>query len=107
MKEVVDHFCQKGIVFAKLQKLDPKALGIRMRIELFWGVDTQRSYTIILRVKRKSRILQKDAKMYDALVKALPFEHAFRNKYLLYDAPLCVRAKEYLRAQGWRVDALV
>ncbi|WP_201338481.1 MULTISPECIES: hypothetical protein [unclassified Nitratiruptor] len=107
MRELVDFFRKKGIVFEKFTKLDLKKLGIKKRLEIYIGLDTHKKYYVIVYVDRKSRILLKDAKSYEELVQSLPVKHGFRYKYLLYHAPLCSKAKEYLQEVGWRVDAIV
>ena len=107
MKTLVEFFKDRGVVFQQLERVDLKSFGIRKRIDFFKGVDTKNAYWAIFVIKRKSRILQKDAKELLALVQALPFEHAFKKRALLLQAPICSKAKAFLQKQGWLVDAFV
>lgn len=107
MKALVEYFKDRGVLFQKLEKIDLKSLGVKKRIELFKGVDTRGYYWAIIIIKRKSRILQKDAHELKLLLHKLPFEHTFKKKALLLQAPICSKAKDLLKQEGWLVDAFV
>ncbi len=107
MKALVEYFKDKGIIFRKLEKVDLKKLGVKKRMSFFKGVDTKGNYWAIFLIQRKSRILQKDAKDLQALLQSLPFDHAFKKKVLLLQAPICSKAKALLEEEGWLVDAFV
>ncbi len=103
MKELVEFLKDKGTIFQRLQRVDLKSLGIKKRIGFFKGIDVEGAYWAIALIKRKSRIVQKDAKELEALVQNLPFEHAFKKKALLLQAPICSKAKALLEKEGWLV----
>ena len=105
MKTVVDALRNHGVVLPKLEPVDLKAVGIKRRLEMYAAVDEKQWHTLILRVQRASRILQKDAQGYDATVKALSEArgHNFGKKLLLLDAPICSKAKTLLQQSGWKV----
>ena len=109
MKELVEYFKKKGLIFRELKALDPGRLGIKKRWKIYEGVDTKNRYVLIVEIERKSRFLRKDAQslleVQELLEKSLG--HGFKKRYLLLKAPLCSKAKELLQSAGWSVDAAV
>ncbi len=109
MKHIVEFFKDRDLLFKKLEPVDLKSLGLRKRWEIFEGVDEKNGYVLVIRMRRKSRFLRKDAKeverVYDLLVRKR--EHNYKKRFLLLFAPLCSHAKEELEKKGWRVYAFV
>ncbi len=109
MKELVEFFKKRKILFRSFEPLDPKALGIKKRLELFRGVDLKGSYILVIKITRKSRLLQKEAQQLESLAKEIEnrLGHSFKYRYLLIQSPICSKAQKWLEEHGWRVYALV
>ena len=108
MKCIVEHFRKKKHLFRSLVSVDLKALGTRKKILYYLGVDMETYYTTILVVRKKSRILRKEAETFMMLHDRLE-EHIgskIKKKYLLFEAPICSKAKLFLEEKGWCVEAL-
>ncbi len=73
---------------------DPKAWGIRKRIEI-----ARCGERCALYVARKSRFLRKDALELIELVQP----HCAKSVVLFIAAPLCSKARELLQNEGWDV----
>lgn len=91
-------------MITQLIPLDPKLLKIRSKVELFKGID-KNSFTAIIGVNQKSRILVKDiAKFEDMIVKMQRhFGHTFQKKKIIIEAPLCSKAKKAMQEAQWEV----
>lgn len=89
---------------SKKVSIDPKALKIRSRVELFHSIEGQKSVAII-GVAQKSRILVKDVAKFDEILKKMIVyvDHPFDIKRIVIDAPLCSKAKGELESEGWQV----
>ena len=109
MKELVEFFKKRGVLFRTLEALDPKALGIKKRLELFEGVNLEGAFVLVMKIARKSRLLQKDAQQLELLAKEIESKlaHRFKYRYLIIQAPICSKAKRWLEENGWRVYAFV
>ncbi len=109
MKELVEFFKKRGVLFRSLEPLDPKAFGIKKRLKLYRGVDLNGSFVLVVTIERKSRVLQKEAEGLESLAKEIEakLSHRFKRRYLLLQAPICSKAKRWLQENGWRVYALV
>ena len=107
MKEIVEFFSRKNILFKKLEKIDIKKFGIKKHMVLYSGIDMKNHYSAVVQIKRKSRFVTKDAKELEDIVTTLPFEYSFKRKYLLINTPICSKAKEYLVERGWSIYAFV
>lgn len=86
----------------KSEALDPKILKLRGKIELFRGVDKS-SFTAIIVLHQKSRIVVKDLARLESIVEKMTnyYGHRFEKKELVYEAPLCSKAKKLLEHEGW------
>ena len=82
MKELVEFFKKRGVLFRTLEPLDPKALGIKKRLELFEGVNLEGAFVLVMKIARKSRLLQRDALQLELLTKEIETKLAHRFKYL-------------------------
>jgi len=103
MKEVVDKLRAKGLLYQKLIMIDNKALKTRKKIQVYEAVDFDRYYTAVFYLVQKSRFLRKDAEVLEVLYARLKVlqDHNFKKRVLLYDMPLCSKAKAVLKEQGW------
>lgn len=105
MQMVVDSLRKKGKIFKKMQEVSPKELGIRNKIKMYKATDTTGYFWAIFAVSQKSRLLMKDVHKFEEIHAklALLFEHNFKHKVLFIDAPLCSKAREAFKAQGWKI----
>jgi len=108
MKELVEFFGAKKLLFSEILPIDLKSYGIKKRIEAYEAVDLKRRYVLIFRIERKSRFLQKDGEDLLRITSTIEQKrgHAFALKYVLLKAPLCSKAKTLLEKEGFRVFTL-
>lgn len=97
----------KNIVLKDLEHINFRSFEIKKRIEFFRGIDTQDRGWVIVVIDRKSRILQKDVKALRGLLQELPLDLSYEKKIFLLKAPICSKAKDLLKQEGWLVDAFV
>ena len=105
MKELVERLASEGILCRRLEGVEPKKLGTRKRVEIYRGIETDDYYCLVMVLRKKSRILRKEAEELEELHRRLEEKMGAKVKrsYLLYDAPLCSKAAAWLREQGWRL----
>ena len=105
MKEIVEQMNQKNLICKSLEELLPKVLGSRKKVELYVGVDLKDYYCLIVKLKKKSRVLQKEVKELILLHEKIERykETKIMKKYIWIDAPLCSKAKSLLEEHAWRV----
>ena len=76
----------------------------RKKIKVFLGVDIKNFYYLLVSLDTKSRFLQKNAKELLEFVLPLSEVKFQKNKKILFSkAPMCGKAKEFLKSMGWRV----
>ena len=105
MQMVVDSLRQKGKIYKKMLEVAPRELGIRNKIKMYKATDTHGYFWAIFAVSQKSRLLMKDVHKFEEIYAKLTiyFEHNFKHKVLFVDAPLCSKAKDAFKAQGWKL----
>jgi hypothetical protein len=108
MKELVEHLASRGILCRRLERVEPKKLGTRKRVEIYRGIETDDYYCLVIVLRKKSRILRKEAEELEELHCRLEEKMGAKIKrsYLLYGAPLCSKAAAWLRERGWRLFPL-
>ncbi len=109
MKELVEFFKQRGLLFRSLEPLESKTFEIKKRVKLFRGLDTQNSFVLVVQMAKKSRLLQKEVQELEKMSKKIEakLDHGFKRRFLLIQGPICSKAKEELEKMGWRIHALV
>ncbi len=108
MKELSEILIQKDILCPKLETILPKEFGSRKKLKIYFGVDNNSYYCLILVVSKKSRVLKKEAIEFEELwkrVKKLK-DTNIKKKYLFLKAPICSKAKALLEELGWRVELI-
>lgn len=105
MQMVVDTLRYQGKIFKKMQEVSPKELGIRNKIKIYKATDMNGYFWAIFAVSQKSRLLMKDVHKFEEIYAklAILFEHNFKHKVIFIDAPLCSKAKEAFKVQGWKI----
>ncbi len=106
MQMVVDSLRQKGKIYKKMQEVPPKELGIRNKIKMYKATDINGYFWAIFAVSQKSRLLMKDVHKFEEIYAKLTMYcgHNFKYKILFIDAPLCSKAKEAFKTQGWKLS---
>lgn len=106
MQMIVDSLRKKGKIYKKMQEIAPKELGIRNKIKIYKATDTSGYFWAIFAVSQKSRLLMKDVHKFEEIYSKLTifFEHNFKHKIIFIDAPLCSKAKEAFKQQGWKIQ---
>ena len=105
MKTIVETLAKRGIVCKHLEPLAPKELGSRKRVEIYRGVETDDYYCMVIVVRKKSRILRKEAAEYIELHRRLEEKMGakVKRRYLLLGAPICSKAAAMLEEEGWKI----
>lgn len=105
MREIVEFFQEKGIVFKSFKEIPPKALGSRKKVAIHVTVDLKGYYADVMWLEKKSRVLRKEAEELMGLHEKLEkyIDSTITQKYIVIKAPLCSKAKALLEDRGWRV----
>jgi hypothetical protein len=105
MKEIVELLARRRVLCRRLDRVEPRELGSRKRVEIFEGTATDDYYCLVMVLRKKSRVLQKEARELLALHRKLEEkkEAKILRRYLLIDAPLCSKAAALLEEAGWRI----
>ena len=91
----------KNIVLKELKDITPKT---RKKIKVYLGVDMKDFYYLLVELNTKSRFLIQNAKDIISFVSPLTNINFKNNKKILFiESPICSKAKEYLKENGWRV----
>ncbi len=106
MQMVVDSLRVKGKIYKKMREVAPKELGIRNKIKIYKATDVSGYFWAIFAVSQKSRLLMKDVHKFEEIYSKLStfFGHNFKHKIIFIDAPLCSKAKEAFKTQGWKIQ---
>lgn len=105
MQMVVDALRKNGKIYKKMAEVAPKELGIRNRIKIYKATDISGSFWAIFAVSQKSRLLMKDVAKFEEIYNKLVLysEHNFKYRVIFIDAPICSKAKQALKAKGWKI----
>jgi len=105
MKKIVEYLQKKNMIFKLLKEITAKELGSRKKIELYVGVDLKGYYACVMNLKKKSRVLRKEAESLILLHEKLEkyIDSSIKKKYIIIKAPLCSKAKALMEENGWKV----
>ena len=105
MQMVVDSLRSRGKIYKKMQEVLPKELGVRNKIKIYKATDTNGYFWAIFAVSQKSRLLMKDVHKFEEIYTKLTIfcEHNFKHRVIFIDAPLCSKAKEAFKQNGWKI----
>lgn len=107
MKELTDYFREnKNTLFKELEKIEPKIIGSRKKIDIYCGTSINKEFYAIFIIDSKSRFIRKNVEELNILLsKLIEYkEHNFKRKVLLISSPLCSKAKKMLEEQKWSVE---
>jgi hypothetical protein len=103
MKEVLHLLQENNLLFKSLKPISIKELGSRKKINLYLGVDLKKYYACIIHIRKKSKILSKEA--LEIMEFHTKLEHLneskINKKYIYIQAPLCSKAKAIFKEQKW------
>ncbi len=105
MKEIVEFLRHKKLLFKSLKPVSPKEIGSRKKITIFVGVDLKGYYAAVMVLRKKSRVLRKEAEELMQLHEKLEryVDSTIPKKYIVIHAPLCSKARALLEENGWTV----
>ena len=105
MKEIVHILQENKLIFKSLKPISIKELGSRKKIDLYLGVDLTKYYVCVIHIRKKSRILSKEAMEIMQFHKKLEIfnDSKITKKYIYIQAPLCSKAKALFKEQKWKV----
>lgn len=105
MQLLVDSLRKDGKVFKNMQKITPKELGFRNKLQIFQATDLQNNFWAIFEINQKSKIFIKDAKKIEEIYEKLKIyqDHNFKFKLLVINAPLCYKANDALKLNNWKI----
>jgi len=105
MKELVGQLAKRGIVCRRLERVEPRELESRKRVQIYFGTETDEYFCCIMVLRKKSRVLRKEADELLALHHRLETKVRAKIKrcYLMIDAPLCSKAALRMEEEGWRI----
>ena len=105
MKNIVELLQKKQLIFKSVKEITPRDLGSRKKVTIFIGIDLQSYYNLIIKITKKSRILQKEVDDFILLhTKCEKYnDSAIKKKIIIINAPLCSKAKAKFKDNGWRV----
>ncbi len=106
MQILVDSLRKKGKIYKQIQEISPKELAIRNKIKIYKATDIRACFDSIFVVSQKSRLLMKDVHKFEEIYSKLVVfcGHEFKHKLIFIDAPLCSKAKEAFKTQGWKIQ---
>ena len=105
MKEIVEYFSKKKVLFKSLKEVDKTLLKTRKKLSIFCSTDIKKNYHSIFKITQKSRFLVKNAmELVDIEYRLQQLEkHNFRYKHLIIGDAICSKASSYLKERGWQL----
>lgn len=109
MKQIIEFFNDQQIIFNSFEKVEPKELGSRKKIEIYDGLEINKSYHCVFKIDSKSRFIRKNAldllELFEKLITIK--DHNYKFKTLLISSPICSKSKALLTENGWKVFEVV
>ncbi len=105
MKELVEYFSKKRVLFKSLHEVDKTLLKTRKKLSIFSSTDTKKNYHSIFIITQKSRFLVKNAIELEKIEYELQRleKHNFKYKHLIIGEAVCSKASSYLKERGWQL----
>ena len=99
--KINDKLFNKNIILKEIKDITPKT---RKKIKVYLGVDMKNYYYLLVELNTKSKVLVQNAKDIIEFVTPLSDINFKNNKKILFiESQICLKAKEYLKQNGWRV----
>jgi len=105
MQMIVDSMRKNGKIYKKMLEIAPKELGIRNKIRIYKATDMNGYFWAIFSVSKKSKLLMKDVQTFEAIYAKLVIfsDHNYKYKVIFIDAPICSKAEEGFKDNGWKI----
>ena len=105
MRELTEYYMKKDLIFKDIQKVEPKEINSRKKIDIYSATSVKGDYFAIFKLDAKSRFLRKNAEDLIVLCEKLSLlvGHNFKKKELVITSPLCSKAKAFLKDNSWSV----
>jgi len=105
LKDLVEHFSKKNILFKDLSTIDKTLLKTRKKIDIFSATDIKKNYHSIFTINQKSRFLVKNAEELIVLNEHLQQleNHNFKYKHLIIHGAICSKSISLLKEIGWKI----
>ena len=105
MKNVVEYFSSKKLIFKSFKEIDKTLLKTRKKMKIYCSTDIDKNYHSIFIIEQKSRFLLKNAESLNSLDISLQKleNHNFKYKHLLIGTNICSKSVSYLKDRGWKV----
>jgi len=105
LKEIVDFFSNKNILFKSLKNIDKTLLKTRKKLCVYCGTDVKKNYRSIFKIDQKSRYSIKNAEELIKLENKLQQleNHNFKYKHLIINKNICSKTHSYLIQRGWKL----
>ena len=99
--KINDKLFNKNIILKEIKDITPKT---RKKIKVYLGVDMKNYYYLLVELNTKSKVLVQNAKDIIEFVTPLSDINFRNNKKIVFiESPICSKAKEYLKQNGWRL----
>lgn len=105
MKNLVDFYSKKKVIFKSFEKIDKNLLNTRKKIDIYIGTDINKNYHCMFIINQKSRFLIKDSESLMLLEGRLEViqNHNFRYKHLLISKNICSKSVSLFEDRGWKL----
>jgi len=105
MKNLTGFLSDKGYLFSKFTKIEPKQLQSRKKIDIYSATTIKSHYISIFIVNQKSRFLIKHVQdLLQLQQKLISYEdHNFKKNILIISSPICSKALKSLKEYKWIV----
>jgi len=105
MKELTSYLANKDYLFKKFDKIEPKLIGSRKKIDIYDCCNVNNSLISVYVINQKSRFLIKNAKELELLNSKLKEfkDHNFKKTLIVISSPLCSKAKKYMQELKWKI----
>jgi hypothetical protein len=105
IKEITSFLSQKGYIFSVFNKIEPKEINSRKKIEIYSAIDIKKHFISVFCINLQSRFLIKNAKEIIDLKNrlALKEEHNFKKNIIIVNSPICRKAIDHFKENKWTI----
>jgi hypothetical protein len=105
VREIVEFFGAKKIIFKSLKQIPVSTLNSRKKVNIYLGVNLKGFYCTVFHISKSSRVLKKEVLEFEELHARLEAlnDSKIKIKYIIINAPLCSKAKALFEELGWEV----
>lgn len=104
MKELVEFFNNKKIIFKKMEKLDKKVFNIRSKVDIYRAVNVSGYHCFIYIIYKKSHLINSDIEnVLSNFIKINVDDTTYKNKYLIINSSICSKARLKIEKYNWKI----